>query len=99
MNTVSTPKPLVKRDELDQILWDVSGEESTKNERTKAKQDIISLIESARREERQRVVEMLRKLKRTGQCTCMEDYSSCPYNIALSDVKEHLGEDHAKQSL
>ena len=50
MNTVSTPKPLVKRDELDQILWDVSGEESTKNERTKAKQDIISLIESARRE-------------------------------------------------
>lgn len=49
-----------------------------------------SSIERARQDERQRVVEMLRKLKRTGQCTCMEDYSSCPYNIALSDVKEHL---------
>lgn len=55
--------------------------------------------EEIRKVERQRVVEMLRKLKRTGQCTCMEDYSSCPYNIALSDVKEHLNLPSDKETI
>lgn len=55
--------------------------------------------EEIRKVERQRVVEMLRKLKRTDQCTCMEDYSSCPYNIALSDVKEHLNLPSDKETI
>ncbi len=139
MNTVSTPKPLVKRDcvgagnrhpdssemycskcgnntpsetnEADYLkefdeLFGVSKDDdlitttryclhnflksSIERARQEERNKQILGYEKGQREERQRVVEMLRKLKRTGQCTCMEDYSSCPYNIALSDVKEHL---------
>lgn len=60
--------------------------------RERIKKFLISSIERARREERQRVVEMIEEMKDKEHCCESAEGIGCEYELALSDLQSKLEE-------